>query len=70
MARIAQEAGIGRATRYKYFSDVEQILTAWHKRQIADHLEGLQTIRAQVPGPVKALETVLVAYGENHAPPP
>ncbi|MEP7020668.1 MAG: helix-turn-helix domain-containing protein, partial [Pseudonocardiales bacterium] len=30
MSRIAEETGIGRATLYKYFPDVEAIMTAWH----------------------------------------
>ncbi|MEO7222146.1 MAG: TetR/AcrR family transcriptional regulator [Devosia sp.] len=65
MARIAQEAGIGRATLYKYFSDVEGILSAWHKRQITAHLEGLERIRQQKATPLEGLEAVLIAYGEN-----
>ena len=39
MSQIAEETGIGRATLYKYFPDVEAILIAWHERQIARHLE-------------------------------
>src|SRR5919106_1396870 len=34
MAQIASETGIGRATLYKYFPDVESILHEWHDRQI------------------------------------
>ena len=41
MSRIAQEAGIGRATLYKYFADVESILIAWHDREVAEHLRRL-----------------------------
>lgn len=65
MARIAQEAGIGRATLYKYFSDVEQILTAWHRRQVATHLEELERVREQKAAPLEALEAVLITYGES-----
>ena len=36
MSAIATEAGIGRATLYKYFPDVEAILVAWHERDIVD----------------------------------
>ncbi len=32
MSQIAEETGIGRATLYKYFPDVEAILLAWHER--------------------------------------
>jgi AcrR family transcriptional regulator len=35
MSQIAEEAGIGRATLYKYFPDVEAILLAWHERHVA-----------------------------------
>jgi AcrR family transcriptional regulator len=38
MSQIAEKTGIGRATLYKYFPDVEAILLAWHGRQIASHL--------------------------------
>lgn len=65
MARIAQEAGIGRATLYKYFSDVEGILSSWHRRQINTHLESLERIRDQRATPLQALEAVLTTYGEN-----
>src|ERR1039458_1901512 len=41
MSKIAAEAGIGRATLYKYFPDLESILIAWHERQVASHLEQL-----------------------------
>lgn len=36
MSQIAEETGIGRATLYKYFSDVEAILVAWHDRHVGD----------------------------------
>jgi len=48
MSQIAQETGIARATLYKYFSDVEAILLAWHERQITGHLEQLGQRRAHV----------------------
>src|SRR4051794_31218641 len=38
MSEIAEKTGIGRATLYKYFPDVDAILTAWHHRQINRHL--------------------------------
>ena len=44
MSQIAQAAGIGRATLYKYFPDVESILMAWHERQVTDHLRQLAEI--------------------------
>jgi AcrR family transcriptional regulator len=62
MSRIAEETGIGRATLYKYFPDVEAILLAWHERQIADHLQRLADIRDRAGGPRQRLEAVLEAY--------
>src|SRR5687767_5873493 len=47
MSQIAEETGIGRATLYKYFSDVEAILVAWHERQITNHLQYLAEVRDQ-----------------------
>jgi AcrR family transcriptional regulator len=62
MSRIAQETGIGRATLYKYFPDVESILTAWHERQITGHLEHLTAVRDQAGDEGERLEAVLTAY--------
>ena len=61
MSAIATEAGIGRATLYKYFPDVETILVAWHERQVSSHLEDLARIRGQA-APGRRLEAVLEAY--------
>lgn len=62
MSQIAAETGIGRATLYKYFPDVEAILTAWHERQVARHLDQLATARDQGGSAGERLEAVLMAY--------
>jgi AcrR family transcriptional regulator len=62
MSRIAEEAGVGRATLYKYFPDVESILVAWHERQIAMHLEQLVEARDRSPDSESALRAVLETY--------
>jgi AcrR family transcriptional regulator len=62
MSQIAEETGIGRATLYKYFPDVEAILAAWHERQIAGHLEHLAELRDRAGDARAALEAVLEAY--------
>ncbi len=62
MSRIAENAGIGRATLYKYFPDVEAILLAWHERHVAGHLEHLAGLRDQSGDARERLETVLEAY--------
>jgi AcrR family transcriptional regulator len=62
MSQIAHDTGIGRATLYKYFPDVQAILRAWHERQIAGHLEYLAEVRDQAGGAAERLEAVLEAY--------
>lgn len=62
MSRIAKETGIGRATLYKYFPDVEAILLAWHERQVAGHLEYLAEVRDRAGAAGERLEAVLEAY--------
>ena len=62
MSRIAEETRIGRATLYRYFSDVEAILFAWHERQIAGHLEHLGRVRDRSGDAGERLQAVLEAY--------
>ncbi|MDP4505423.1 TetR/AcrR family transcriptional regulator [Nonomuraea turcica] len=62
MSKIAEQAGIGRATLYKYFPDVESILLAWHERQITAHLGQLARVRDRAGGPDTRLRAVLEAY--------
>jgi AcrR family transcriptional regulator len=62
MSQIADETGIGRATLYKYFPDVEAILIAWHERQIAGHLEHLAEVHDRAASAGEGLEAVLTAY--------
>jgi AcrR family transcriptional regulator len=63
MSRIAEQAGIGRATLYKYFPDVDAILIAWHHQHVAGHLEQLTQLR---DGPGDA-RTRLVAMLQTYA---
>jgi AcrR family transcriptional regulator len=73
MSQIAEETGIGRATLYKYFPDVEAILRAWHERQITGHLGYLSQVRDQAGDAGERLEAVLEAYAlishESHGHP-
>ena len=62
MSRIAENTGIGRATLYKYFPDVEAILLAWHERQISAHLAHLAEIRDKAGDAGERLEAVLEGY--------
>jgi AcrR family transcriptional regulator len=62
MSQIAEAAGIGRATLYKYFRDIEAILFAWHEREISGHLDQLADAREKAGNPRERLEAVLEAY--------
>jgi AcrR family transcriptional regulator len=62
MSRIAETTGIGRATLYKYFPDVESVLVAWHERGIATHLAQLTEARDRAGGGLRGLQAVLEAF--------
>jgi AcrR family transcriptional regulator len=64
MSQVARESGIGRATLYKYFPDIESILAAWHERHIGAHLRHLTEVVQAGGGatPGEQLAAVLRAY--------
>ncbi|MDP2342720.1 MAG: TetR/AcrR family transcriptional regulator [Deltaproteobacteria bacterium] len=62
MSQIAQDTGIGRATLYKYFPDIEAILVAWHEDHVTAHLEQLAEVRDRVGDASERLEAVLHAW--------
>lgn len=62
MSQIAERTGIGRATLYKYFPDVEAILIAWHDRHVSDHLAQLASARDRTTDPGSRLAAVLETY--------
>ncbi|MGW4119502.1 TetR/AcrR family transcriptional regulator [Nocardia sp. NPDC004711] len=62
MSQIATRAGIGRATLYKYFPDVETILRTWHARRIEAHLGELVKVRDGEGSASGRLDAVLTAY--------
>jgi AcrR family transcriptional regulator len=64
MSHVAARAGIGRATLYKYFPDVESVLHAWHERHIADHLARLGEIRDQPGDARQRLVAGLTTYAK------
>lgn len=69
MSQIAKDTGIGRATLYKYFPDVDAILLAWHEQQIAAHLDQLAAIRDKTTGTARErLAAVLTAYAGMSRP--
>ena len=61
MSKVAARAGIGRATLYRYFPDVEAVLLAWHEVQVKAHVAQLASI-ADRADPKHRLAAVLEAY--------
>jgi AcrR family transcriptional regulator len=63
MSQVAEQTGIGRATLYKYFPDVEAILLAWHEGNVSKHFEYLSRLAGQAgDNPRAQLVAVLEAY--------
>jgi AcrR family transcriptional regulator len=62
MSQIAERTGIGRATLYRHFPDIDAILVAWHERHINQHLTRLAEVSDQVGEGGDRLEAVLQAY--------
>src|SRR5262249_2640790 len=62
MSEIAERTGIGRATLYHYYPDVETILVAGHERHVNAHIERLAGLRDQPGIPAVRLNAVLEAY--------
>jgi AcrR family transcriptional regulator len=65
MSAVAARTGIGRATLYKYFPDIETLLTAWHERQVAQHVAQLAEIARRPGTPRELLATALETYVRN-----
>ena len=63
MSQIAERVGITRATLYKYFSDLQAVLRAWHERQIATNLAALAAARDPGHDARASLERMLGVYG-------
>ena len=62
MSEIAERTGIGRATLYKYFRDVDAILLAWHERQVAAHLQQISEVADGAGSAHERLRAVLEAF--------
>lgn len=62
MSQIAAVSGIGRATLYKYFPDVDSILVAHHHRQIAAHVERLTALRDTAGTPADRLRSTMLEF--------
>ena len=67
MSQIAVASGIGRATLYKYFPNVDEVLSAWHRRQITGHLAQLRDLAAGIDDPAVRLRAVLHGYARSQS---
>ncbi len=66
MSQVAERAGIGRATLYKYFADLDAVLRAWHERQVGRHLEQLVGAADSAGSDPRArVEAALHAYASS-----
>ncbi len=65
MSDIAKEAGIGRATLYKYFADLPAVLVAWHERYVEAHLQQLHRVFHTRAPALERLEQVLGVYAST-----
>ncbi|WP_067430936.1 TetR/AcrR family transcriptional regulator [Nocardioides jensenii] len=64
MGLVAQHAGISRATLYKYFSGVEEILVASHAEHVQEHLATLREAHSSAGTPREGLERLIDHYAE------
>lgn len=62
MGEVAERAGIARATLYKYFSGVDELLIAAHAQHVAEHLAQLEAAWAAAASPGAGLHDMLSLY--------
>jgi AcrR family transcriptional regulator len=65
MSAIAERVGIGRATLYKHFPDIETLLQAWHEHHVDAHLQRLTDVRDHSENPGDTLAEVLTTYAHS-----
>jgi AcrR family transcriptional regulator len=61
MTALAETAGVGRATLYRYVPDTASAIGAWQQREISRHLGALRRIAAESTAEAR-LENVLGTY--------
>ena len=63
MLAVAETAGIGRATLYKYFTDLPAVLAAWHERHVAEHLRQFHQVIDDDGRPIlQRLEWIVMSF--------
>lgn len=66
MSALAAEAGVSRATLYRYVDGPDAAIQLWHAHGIEHHLRQLRDIAAEAPED-RRLQTVLERYALNRA---
>jgi AcrR family transcriptional regulator len=67
MSQVAQRTGIGRATLYSYFPDVEHILLAWHDQEVERYHHALADELAAQPDALNALRLFITRLIQGFA---
>lgn len=62
MGLVAERAGISRATLYKYFRGVDEMLVAGHAEHVAQHLAHLEALRDEGRSAGAGLRAMLQGY--------
>lgn len=62
MGLVAERAGISRATLYKYFRGVDEMLVAGHAEHVAQHLAHLEGLRDEARSAGASLRAMLQGY--------
>ncbi|MER6974526.1 TetR/AcrR family transcriptional regulator [Nocardioides sp. NPDC057767] len=62
MALVAEQTGISRATLYKYFHGIDEMLVAGHAEHVAQHLSHLEAVRSEAPTAGAGLRAMLQGY--------
>jgi AcrR family transcriptional regulator len=64
MSQVADAAGVSRPTLYKYFPDVEAMLTAHHRKHVEAHVAELAGIVNGPGSPGERLDRLVRAYAD------
>lgn len=64
MSEVAKRAGIGRATLYRHFADIDALVHAWHDRVVETHLAELVQLATDDAVTEERLRSVAARYAE------
>lgn len=64
MGAVAERAGIARATLYKYFNGVDEVLVAAHEDHVTEHLVQLEAARSSAKSAGEGVRRVLAGYAQ------